>query len=165
MKATLTFLALEVLASALHASQSPATAPIRVGCPVSIGSVAPSPLQLSLRGSEGLSQIEIARPSESGFFVAATEGAALGSAVLEFQVDSRRETSRVQLAELPGHLDWSTAVSSGTQLVGTISPGTYRLVLIYVSPEAPSSGKAQRLCMAMSDSFDVTETIAVHRFE
>lgn len=169
MKATYAALVFGLSCSSALPAPVVAAAPETVACPVAIGGIAKDdsnpPISFSLLGIDKLTHLEIIKPSENGFFAVLSEGEGSAGTVLEFQVESRRETTRVPVDQLLASLAWSTAVSTGSRLAGTVSPGHYKLVLTYVSGEAPSEGKAQRLCMAISETFEVVQGFKLLRFE
>ncbi len=150
-------------------AETASAGPALAACPVTLGEVVNDttnpPIRFSLLGAEGHDSLQIAKPSEAGFFVAANQGEHREAIVVEFQVDAERETMRIPVAALAESLAWSTAVSGGSALVGTVSRGSYRLVLTYVSPAKPSPGKTQRLCTVMSEAFELAQPFSVHRFE
>lgn len=138
-------------------------------CPVRFGPGLPSidveDPNLNLTGLDGLSELEVLAPSESGLFLARSHGPDNGPLVLEIQTTEGRPSRKVPVRSLAGAISLSPAVSEGDHAAGLVAAGQYRVVLWYKSPQAPSAGRLQRLCMAVSGSFVTSKDLWVHRFE
>ena len=106
--------------------------------------------------------ISLVSPREAGLFLVGADGPSDEPVYISYRLPEGPQTEDYFLDFGLRGLEWATAAVPTDEFVTTVAPGRYRIVLVYVV--SASQGSAE-VCLTMSPVFDLTEPVALHRFE